>query len=62
MSSSMQVKLLRILQDGQFRPVGSSQYRKVDVRVIAASNRTLEEEVKKGTFREDLFYRVNVSP
>lgn len=60
MSPHMQVKLLRVLQDGQFRPVGSSQVRQVKVRLIASTNRDLEEEVKKGNFREDLYFRVNV--
>ncbi len=58
----MQSKLLRILQDGEFEPVGSSDTKKVDVRVIAASNRNLSEEIKEGKFREDLFYRLNVYP
>jgi len=62
MSPAMQVKLLRVLQNGDFRPVGGMQTRTVDVRLLAATNRTLEEEVKKGNFREDLFYRVSVFP
>ncbi len=62
MSPAMQVKLLRVLQEGQFRPVGGSRYCNVDVRVITATNRNLEEEVKKGSFREDLFYRIHVFP
>ncbi len=60
MPLSMQVKLLRVLQEGQFRPVGSSQTRQVKVRLIASTNRNLAEEIKKGRFREDLYYRINV--
>ena len=62
MPVAMQVKLLRVLQEGQIRRVGGSRYINVDVRLIASTNRSLEDEVKKGTFREDLFYRVNVFP
>ena len=62
MSVAMQVKLLRVLQEGQIRRVGGSRYLKVDVRLIASTNRDLEEEAKKGSFREDLFYRVCVFP
>jgi transcriptional regulator with GAF, ATPase, and Fis domain len=57
-----QTKLLRILQEQEFERVGGSQTQKVDVRVIAATNRNLEEEVRRGAFRADLFYRLNVFP
>ncbi|MFN4895871.1 MAG: sigma-54-dependent transcriptional regulator [Pseudomonadota bacterium] len=60
MSPALQVKLLRVLQDGTFMPVGGTKQRKVDVRIIAATNRNLEDMVKKGSFREDLYYRLNV--
>ncbi|MFN0006350.1 MAG: sigma 54-interacting transcriptional regulator [Planctomycetota bacterium] len=60
MSVEMQKKLLRVIQEGEFRPVGSDQKVRVDVRLLAASNRDLEDLVREGTFREDLFYRVNV--
>ena len=58
----LQPKLLRVIQDGEFSRLGSPHTIKVDVRIIAATNRNLEEEVRKGRFREDLFYRLNVFP
>ena len=59
-SPSMQVKLLRVLQEGTFMPVGGTEPKSVDVRTIAATNKPLREMVEKGLFREDLYYRLNV--
>ena len=58
----LQVKLLRVIQEGEFERLGSARTIKVDVRIIAATNRNLWDEVQKGLFREDLFYRLNVFP
>jgi two-component system response regulator HydG len=59
-SPSLQVKLLRVLQDREFEPVGGNKTYKVDVRLILATNEDLEEKVRQGTFRQDLYYRINV--
>src|SRR5207248_10346532 len=59
---ALQAKLLRVLQENQFERVGSSMTQQVDVRVIATSNRDLEQSVSEGKFRRDLFYRLNVVP
>jgi transcriptional regulator with PAS, ATPase and Fis domain len=59
-SPGLQAKLLRVLEDRQFEPVGSNKTKTVDTRIIIASNRNLDEEVRQGRFREDLYYRINV--
>jgi two-component system response regulator HydG len=60
MPASTQVKILRVLQEQEFEPLGSVKSTKVDIRIIAATNRNLEDEIEKGNFREDLYYRLNV--
>jgi DNA-binding NtrC family response regulator len=62
MPMDLQSKLLRVIQDGEFERLGSPRTIKTDVRIIAATNRNLEEEIRNGKFREDLFYRLNVFP
>lgn len=61
-SAAMQLRLLRILQEGEFKPVGGTKTINVDVRIIAATNKNMEKEVEQGRFREDLYYRLNVFP
>ena len=60
--ADVQAKLLRVLQEGQFERVGSSQSRKVDVRIVAATHHDLEAAMNEGRFRADLYYRLNVFP
>src|SRR4029078_378071 len=62
MSANVQAKVLRVLEEQRFEPVGSNTPINVDVRVVAATNKRLNEEIEKGTFRSDLFFRLNVIP
>ena len=62
MALEMQAKLLRVLQDKEFTPIGDAKSRKADVRIVAATNRDLQKRVSEGQFREDLYYRLNVIP
>jgi transcriptional regulator with GAF, ATPase, and Fis domain len=62
LSPELQAKLLRVVQDGEFERLGGSKTLRVDLRILAATNRKLEQEVEKGRFREDLWYRLNVFP
>jgi transcriptional regulator with GAF, ATPase, and Fis domain len=61
-SLAMQSKLLRVIQEREFTPVGGTKLKKVDIRLIAATNKDLPEKIKEGAFREDLFYRLNIVP
>src|ERR1700680_4256777 len=60
LDSALQAKLLQVLQDGQFCRIGDSEEKRIEARVICATNRHLEEEITSGAFRQDLFYRINV--
>jgi transcriptional regulator with GAF, ATPase, and Fis domain len=61
-SLAIQAKLLRVLQEREFTPVGGTKVKKVDIRLIAATNKNLEKMIKEETFREDLYYRLNIVP
>jgi two-component system response regulator HupR/HoxA len=61
-SPAMQQRLLRVFQEGEFKPLGSEKSKNVDVRIISATNKDLQQEIRDGRFREDLFYRLNVFP
>jgi len=61
LSLPIQVKLLRVLQDGEFFQIGSTKHQKVDIRILAATNKDLQAEIRKGNFRKDLFYRLNMN-
>jgi DNA-binding NtrC family response regulator len=61
-SLAMQSKLLRVIQEREFTPVGGTKLKKIDIRLIAATNQDLPEKIREGTFREDLFYRLNIIP
>ena len=60
LETGLQAKLLQVLQDGQFCPIGATEDKRIDARFVCATNRNLEEEIKTGRFRQDLFYRINV--
>ena len=62
MSSSLQAKILRVLESGEIERVGGAETHTVDVRVISATNQDLNQKIKEGKFREDLFHRINVFP
>lgn len=62
MPAHLQARILRVFQDGEIKPLGGTKTRKVDVRIISATNKDLKEEIEKGHFREDLYYRLNVLP
>ncbi|WP_415719437.1 sigma 54-interacting transcriptional regulator [Maridesulfovibrio sp.] len=62
MDINLQAKLLRVLQENEIKPLGGTQTKKIDIRIISATNRNLEEDVRSGRFREDLYYRLNVLP